>query len=341
MHIYFISKGEVRTAALAKQAVKNGHIVTISVPNTALTNESLDFTGARISKLPSLDPRIPGGYFYTLLACLAALITRPDTIVVQDWKAALIMRPLLLFLQKTCAVWVIDEIPPRFAARIASGFDQICATSRTVQYRLLTQYSVTSAYIPDGYTVPELTEISLKTIGLKKEKYAVALTQDTKEIQRIARAFAAAKTRKKLVVFGTGKSSAKVSYIDAPLTSRLATSIVRQAGIIIAADPAQSPLILQAMDAGKQIIATTDSLHEELLGVTAKYYASTDYKQLTMLIKDSFKAFLANRPGALRAKHHFTWDKAGQEYERAYRHKKTVLVPFDSIIRKESLKIAL
>lgn len=340
MHIFFLHQGEVRTAALAKQAAKNGHIVTISTPNTAISNESLAFTGARLLKLSSLDPRIPGGYFYTLLACAKALISRPDTIVVQDWKAALVLRPFLLLLQKTCAVWVIDDMPPRFATRIASGFDQFCATSRTVQYRLLTQYNVTSTYIPDGYTVPELVDISSKTVGLTKEKYAVALTQDKKEIQRIARAFAATKTRKKLVVFGAGKSSAKITYIHAPLTSRLATSIVRQAGIVITADSAQSPLLLQAMDAGRHIIATTDSLHEELLGVTAKYYAPTDYKQLTTLLKDGFKTLSANRPALLRAKHHFTWNKIGQEYERAYKHKKAILVPFDSIVRKASFKIA-
>lgn len=179
-----------------------------------------------------------------------------------------------------------------------------------------------------------------KTAGLTKEKYAVALTQNGKEIQRIARAFAAAKTRKKLVVFGTGKSSAKITYVDAPLTSRMANSLVRQAGIIIAANPAHSPLLLQAMDAGRQIIATTNSLHEELLGVTASYYMATDYKQLTVLIKDGFKALVANRPALLRAKHHFTWNKIGQEYERAYKHKKAILVPFDSIVSKASFKIA-
>ncbi|OGY30701.1 MAG: hypothetical protein A3C02_02105 [Candidatus Andersenbacteria bacterium RIFCSPHIGHO2_02_FULL_45_11] len=339
MHIYYIGQEAVRAAALAKQATKNGHAVTISMPNTQKSVESLDFTGIRLLSLPSLDPRIPGGYLYTLLSCIAAFFIRPDTIVVQDWKAALLIRPFLLLLQKTCAVWIIDDMPPRFAARIAAGFDQICATSRTVQYRLLTQYNVTSTYIPDGYTAPGLADISPRAAGLTKEKYAVALTQDKKEIQRIARAFAAAKTRKKLVAFGAGKSSAKITYTDAPLTSRLATSIVRQAGIVIAADPAQSPLILQAMDAGRQIIATTDSLHEELLGVTANYYVSTDYKQLTVLIKAGFTSVSTNRSAIVRAKH-FTWTKIGQEYERAYKHKKAVLVPFDSIVRKTSFKIA-
>lgn len=352
MHIYFISQGESRTAALAKQATKNGHIVTISTTSGYPAYTSADTPRVHALSFPSLDPRIPGGYLYTLLSCIATLFIRPDTIVVHGWKAAILMRPLLLLLPKVCAVWIIDSLPVIqspvtqkmfgfILPLISSGFDQICVTSRTIQYRILTSYSIKTTYIPDGYMAPDLADISPRAVGLTKEKYAILLTQDKKEIQRIARSFASAKTRKKLVAFGNGKSSSHITYIDASLMSRLITSLVRQAGVVIAADPAYSPLLLQAMDAGRQIIATTDSLHEELLGVTAHYYASNDYKQLAMLIKDSFTARSANRPAALRAKNHFTWSKIGQEYERAYKHKKAILVPFDSIIRKTSFKTAV
>lgn len=350
MHIYFLGQkgfsgdslqnsAELRVEALAKQALKQGHKVTIAATNRHSDASVMEIPGVQVSFFPSLDPRIPGGYLYAALSSLAALVIRPDTIVVQNWKAAILLHPLLAFLPHTCAVWTIESLPifpfqrvlKYVLPRIASGFDEVCVTSRTVQYRLITMYGMKTTYIPDGYTVPRLADTRLASVGLTSGKYVVALAQDKKEIQRIVRAFAAAKTRKKLVVFGTGRSSAKVTYIAAPLSSRLASSIVRQAGVVLGTNPLYTPLLLQAMDAGRQIIATTDSLHEELLGVTAQYYSPNDAKQLTALIKHAFASPSINRAAMLRAKHHFTWNTVGKEYERVYKHSKAVAVPFDSI----------
>lgn len=352
MHIYFIGQkgisanvvediAEIRAEALAKQASKNGHTVTVAVTTGSIVNTSVDAPYIRTRFFPSLDPRIPGGYLYALLSCIAALWIRPDTIVVQGWNAALILRILSPFLPHTCAILIVEDLPVRFLCSfIASGFEQVCSTSRTIQYMFVTAYNLKTTYIPDGYTPMQLPDIATKQFGLQQGKYAVLFAQDIKEIRRVARTFAAAKTRKKLVVFGTGKSSPKITYIDIHPTSRTAISLVHQAGVVIAADPLYSPLLLHAMDAGKQIIATADSLHEELLGVTARYYLHRDYKHLTELVKTAFKQPAANTAARLRATHHFTWDKIGQEYERVYKHSRAIPVPFDSVVPKESFKIA-
>lgn len=340
MHIYFIGQAEVRIAELAKQATLNGYKVTIATPHK---HEPLSLTDITLLRFPSFDPTIPGGYLYTAFSCIAALFIRPNTIAVHSLSAAILIRPLLAFMPNTCAVWTIDSVPKIFRFLfhiITSGFDQVCVSTRTAQYRLLTQYNMKTTYIPDGYTPPELADIRVSTVGLTKEKYVVVLTQDKKEVQRIAKAFVSAKSRKKLIVFGTGRTSARVTYIHTPLTSRLAASIIRQAAFVIGADSTYSPLLLQAMDAGRHVIATTDPLHEELLGVTAKYYKNIDNKQLIELIRDASKGFLLNKSAIVRAKHHFTWNTVGLEYEKAYKHSRAVLVPFDSIIPKRGLSLS-
>ncbi len=339
MHIYHIGQKSTRVEPISLESLKNGHSVTVATPEPS----HISMQGARILRIPSFDPRMPGGFLYCLFASIAAIFIKPNTIHVHSYMSATIIRILMPFLPNASTVWTISSLP-RFTfgiSFIASGFDQVCASSRTVQYRLLTVYNIKTTYIPDGYTASALPDINPKNVGLAKEKYAVLFAEDTKEIRRISQAFTAVKSRKKLVVFGKGRTTANITYIDAPLTSRLAISIVRQAGLIITANPAHSPLLLQAMDAGKQIIATTDSLHEEILGITGKYYKHSDYIQLTALIQDAFRSPFMNSAAMLRVKRHFAWSKIAQEYERAYKHSKAVLVPFDSIIAKNSFKLAI
>lgn len=323
MHIYFIGSSAIRTEALASEAVKNGHTVTVA-------SEKLH--------------RI-------IFSCIAALSIRPDTIHVHGWKAASMLRLVLSFLPNTVALWTIPSLPSipntagqlifqRILMYIAGGFDSICTSSRTVQYLLLATYSLKSEYIPDGYNTPVLPDIRPAVFALRKEQYGVAFAQNIAQIKQISAVYKALKSTKKLVIFSKEKHAGLIQ-LDLPLTSRGAQSLVRQAAFIVSSHPAYSLLLLQAMDAGRTIIATTDSLHEELLGTTAQYYAENDSTQLQKLLKEAIKTRTTNTSAQLRAKNHFSWEKIGQEYMKAYRHSKAVLVPFDSIIPKNSFQRAV
>lgn len=312
MHIYFIDQAETRTEALVQEAVKNRHMVTVtSTP-------------------------------YTLLSCIFALFSKPNIIHVHSWKGALFLRISMPFFKNTPCIWTIAELP-RFSSLlpyIATKFDTICTTSRTLQYQLLTQYSLKSEYIPDGYSVPVLPDIRPALFNLRKEQYGVLLSDNVAQIKQISAIFKTLKTKKKLVIFSKSKWMG-ITSIDVPPTSRSAQSIIRQAGFVISTEPAYSPLLLQAMDSGRHVIATTESLHEELLGTTAQYYQENDSIGLLILLSNALKKHSVNASAQTRAKNHFSWDKIGQEYMRAYKHSKAVLVPFDSIVPKNSFQRAV
>ncbi len=310
MHIYFIGQAGIRTETLTQEAIKNG---------CAVTSTSTSF-----------------------LSCIATLFIKPDTVHLHGMKAAIFLRILLPFMQKTTIVWTISKIPrfSGFLPYIAEGFESICTPSRTMQYRLLTQYSLKSEYIPDGYTEPLLPDIRPALFNLRKEQYGVLFSDDINQIKQINALYKGLKTKKKLVIFSKNKY-AGITTIDVPSTSRSTQSLIRQAGFVISTDPAYSPLLLQAMDSGRAIIATTDSLHEELLGTTAKYYEENDSTQLQKLLAGAIKKHTLNTSAQTRAKNHFSWEKVGQEYMRAYKHSKTVLVPFDSIIPKNRFQRAV
>jgi len=357
MHIYFIGqKGisgisaehspELRTEALAREAAQNGHNVTVAVTSAYPNTGAEQVLGIKSVHFPSLNPTIAGGYVYSFLSCLGAIWIQADVIHVQGWRAGIFMRFILPFLRNTSSVWTISSMaesnPPLFRKVlpwIMKGFDTVCSSSRTIQYRLLAGYGIKTTYIPDGYSISPLPEVTPASVGLKRDQYSILLAENPITIRQIVRAYAASKSKKKLVVFGKGRTSSHITYINIAPMSRTTLSLIRQASLVIVADSRFSTLLLQAMDAGRKIIATTDSLHEEILGVSGKYYAQKDIKQLPQLIKETLRK--NTLPGiSTRAKNHFSWEKIGQEYDRAYKHSKAIVVPFDSIIPRKSFKIA-
>ncbi len=362
MHIYFIGQrgisaenikdyAEIRTQALVDEMAKNGHTVTVATTPSYTKQRKLRSYTVELLHFPSLNPNIAGGFIYTILSCIKALSIKPDTIHVQGWTGGMLIRILVPFMPKTALIWTISTFPenPNFFLRfvlrkflpyIASGFDSICTPSRMVQYRLLTAYSLKSEYIPDGYSLPVLPDIRAALFGLRKEQYGVVITEDIAQLKQIIATYKALKSKKKLVVF-TSQKYPGVTSIDLPLLSRGAQSIVRQAGFVISADPSYSPIFLQAMDSGRAIIATTHPLNEELFGTTASYYEKNDSTQLQNLLRKAIQKHSVNIAAQLRAKNHFSWEKIGQEYTRAYRHSKAILVPFDSIIAKNSFQRAV
>lgn len=345
MHIYFIGQGltERRLGALAVEALKNGHSVTIAHAGSKGNMSALGLQQARLLRIPSFDPTMPGGYLFSLLAVFASLFIKPNTIHVHGWKEAFFVRMLRPFLGSTPTILTVSSVPntPRIARFIASGFDGMFSSNRTTQYRLLALYGLKTEYIPDGYHAPSLPDIRPTLLHLRKEGYGVILSQDAPQIRRILKACRSAKMTKKLVIFPPMPSIRGSVRVDAPLSSRSASSLIRQAAFVIATDSTYSPLLLQAMDAKRHIIATTDPIHEEVLGTTASYFEPKDLKQMAIAIKTTIKRKNAPSQASTRAKNHFSWEKIGQEYLRAYRHNKAVLVPFDSIIPRNSFQRAV
>jgi hypothetical protein len=362
MHIYFIGQkgiqplrihdsAEVRTDALAHEAIKNGHTVTVACTTSYTKQQLLHSSAINLLRFPSLNPNIPGGYLYTALSCIAALRIKPDTIHVQGWRAGIIIRMLLPFMRKSTIIWTISELPSfstslfhslfqRALPFIATRFTTICTPSRTIQYRLLTLYSLKSEYIPDGYSASTLPDLRPALFGLRKEQYGIVISDNSAQLKQISKEYKTLKSKKKLVALSPTKHTG-VTALNLPLSSRSVESLIRQAAFIITTNPSYYPLLLQAMDSGRTIIATTNPLHEELFGTTAQYYEINDSIQLQKLLKNTQKKHVNNNSAQIRAKNHFSWNKIGQEYGRAYRHSKAVLVPFDSIIAKNSFQRAV
>ncbi|HLC49033.1 MAG TPA: hypothetical protein VJI96_01460 [Candidatus Andersenbacteria bacterium] len=284
------------------------------------------------------------------ISCIFTPFMSIDTIHVHSWKSTIILRLVMPFIKSTTTIWTISNLPEfsnaniqslfqRFILFIASKFTTICTPSRMVQYRLLALYSVKSEYIPDGYTVPILPDIRPAVFGLRKEQYGIVFAENADQLKQISKTTKSLLLKKKLVLF-SDRTYSGFKSINLPLTSRGAQSLVRQAAFIICADPAYSSLALLAMDAGRNVIATTDPLHEELFGTTAQYYQKNDSTQLRYLLQGTLKNRTLNTAAQVRAKNHFQWDKITQEYMRVYRHSPIVLVPFDSIIPRNSFQTA-
>lgn len=338
MHITHIGNTP-RIAVLAAETAKNGHRVTVIHSGVWRHDAGSIMRGIQLLRIPSFDPTMPGGYLFSFLATVAALIARTNSIHVHDVKTALFVRLLRHFFTNTSKILTISELPqsPRSARRIAASFDRVFASTRTVQYQLLTLCGIKTEYIPDGYTAPALPDVRPAAYGLRKEGYAVILSSDPAEIRTIIRVCKSAKAPKTLVVFAESPTARGCTRIDIPAASRSALSLIRQAKLVIAAQDASPSLLLHAMDANRQIIATTDPIHEETLGTAAQYFHPDDKGQLSDAIKAVKTRSLKPSTASLRAKNHFSWGKIAQEYLRAYMHSKTVLVPLDSIIPRKNL----
>ncbi len=335
MNILFLGKpvtksGKARLEELENQIIGNGH--SISENNGSIKN---------------------------IIAILCARLTNMNTIHVHSFMAAFWVTVLHLTLpQNIITIWTLDSIPElsssvkklifkQYITIISSCFDKICVPTRTLQYRLLAEFGITSFYIPDGYTEPILYDIQPREYGLRNNQYGVILSQSFDAIQQIAQAYVTTKSKKKLVVFSQHpspqfkkliKEYPFITPISLPLTSRGAQSLVRCSGFIIMYDPNLSPLLLQAMDTNRVIIATTNPLHEEILGTTGFYFQKDDNTHLGELLLKATKDTLLPKYGpSIRAKHHFTWEKTVLEYEQLYTRKVAKLVPFDSLIAKQAV----
>ena len=340
MKIIFLGKGitesdKTRIEQLKREAIQNGHEVV---------NQN-------------------NGFVENIISILRFRAKKSNTIHVHGWNSALLLTMMRIFAPRSMTrIWTINTIPTiksgiqkilfmRFLLMVTSSFDQICSPTRTLQYRLLAEYGIRSLYIPDGYTEPILHDIQPREYGLRNNQYGILLSQSLDTIEIIAETYKQTKSRKKLVVFSKNpsvefkkliKNYPFITPISLPMASRGAQSLVRTAGFVIMCDSSYSPLLLQAMDANRVIIANTNPLHEEILGTAGFYYQEEDSEHLAYLLQKATKdALLPKYSPAVRAKHHFTWEKAALEYEHVYIRKQQKLVPFDSLISRNSFQRAL
>ncbi|MCE9643301.1 MAG: hypothetical protein K8Q97_03210 [Candidatus Andersenbacteria bacterium] len=302
------------------------------------------------------------GFIKNILAILSIPFTKTNTIHVHTFQGAMLLNFLQFMVpNQTTMTWTLSSLPTfssHFQTKLfqvylqflTKLFDRIVAPTRTLQYQLLAIYGIKSLYIPDGYTKPILNDIQPRQYSLRNNQFGVILSNSIDTISSIAKLYKAVKSKKKLVVFceSPSKEFKKllkdypfVTPFALPMTSRGAQSIVRTAGFVIIDDPSFSPLLLQAMDANRVVIATTSPYIEEILGTAGFYYHIDDTAHLSDLMQKSVKnALIPKYSPSLRATHHFTWEKTGLEYEHVYMRKTIKYVPFDSIISKKAFQTA-
>ncbi len=311
---------ENRVEAIAIKLAKIGHKVTVKADKSFISSSVKNWHGVEIVRKNVL---------------WLAWKQQPDVIHVHGWKLAGFAWLLALLSPQSTLIWTVDELPERthlilslISWQAKRVFDVITTPTRTMQYRLLTQLNLSVAYIPDGYGVPSIPDISLNNWRIRRNQYVVAYAAKGDQLA-VKRAYKVLRTRQRLL------------FVSPETTLRVATTLLRNAGVVIFASPTPVGALLQAMDAGRAIIATTNSVHEETLGTAAKFITSGSTEQLAKLLK---KLVVSKQDqlrlgvqAALRAQSHFGWYKIILEYLAAYYS--TVLVPVsvDSIILKNRL----
>jgi len=349
-----------RVEALARQFALEGHRVTVF--GTAPYLSSGNYHGVELKQFPSLDPTKPGGWIYLVFGLIFLFFHPAEVVHVHGWRAAFLLFLTTRFLfRNTRIVWTIDALPVSRMERIVLSpitsylSPSITTSSRTLQYRLLVEYNVRAAYVPDGYAVPKVADISVARFGLKKNSYVVALVNSPHALRRVAKAYAASKTRKKLVVLqspigeykrlqkkypfiklmGHEKSilvlavnsradrSRNQLETDYSLSGRTRRSIIANAAaVIIGDDEVSTAILLEAMHAKQAIIALNNSRYQEIMGVTGQYFAAQDRHGLASalmgVLTDAPRQTQWGRLAAKRAQRHFTWPRIIEDYHTLY-----------------------
>jgi glycosyltransferase involved in cell wall biosynthesis len=329
-----------RIEAVARQLVADRHEVTVF--GTAPYLSSGNYHGIDLQRRASLNPEKPGGWVY-LVFCLISMVRRPvDVIHIHSYRAALLLSLTRFLFPHARVVWTIDAIPRwNIEFRILNlGIRHMMVTtpSRTVQYRLLVEHGVKATYIPDGYHQPVVPPIPVTRFGLRAGQYCVALVDSPEALRVVAKAYAAAKSRKKLVVLQLETSSikrlrkkypflvfldSKFEILNSSLTPRVRRSLIAGAAAVIVGDNTTSPsVLLEAMDAKRAIIAINEPRYQETLGTAGQYFAAKDSKGLTAALRrilaDATAQSTLGQAAATRAERHFTWPRLVEDYHTFY-----------------------
>ncbi len=342
---------ELRIAALGRALIAAGHQVTVTGASPYVSSYLTNYHGMSLHRVFSLNPQQPGGWLYLLLSLLVLWRQQPAVAHFHSWKAASMVWLAALLAPQTTMVWTLDIFPNRYRwlatiiARQANRIvDVITVPTRTLQYRVLHSFNIATQYIPDGFSFPTLKDLPLTSFGLRQGQYCLLLAQSEDAIRAGIRAYAASKTRKKLVILAdpTKTWQRLINYKSFVLfvgekQGRQLRTLVRQAAVVIASEdwPGVDTLLL-AMQSGRSIIAANTSLNLETLGVTAQYYRSGKIKDMASLLRATVTTRNSQKAWGLKAKKRarlFTWENIIPEYLAAYRYRAVQYVSLDSARR--------
>jgi hypothetical protein len=341
-----LSISEQRVERLARFWASEGHEVSVICTSPFTPKHLRSFMNIRLLHYPSIDPEQPGGILPLLGGLWTLWKQQPQVAHMHGWKSAALVRLAVLLSPETTFIWTIDHLPNKLAAvsrfiawQAKAAFDAISSPSRQLQYWLRQLYSLDTLYIPDGYTPSALPNIPAKHFKLRAKQYFFTTATDPADIKRVALAYKKAGKRSKLVFtideqFHYSKLLAQYPFLFAlsPIQGRALLSVIKQAaGIIVAGTATSSDSLLHAMEAGRHMIAENDPFYEEVLGVTARFYAPKDKEELAKLIKSLRST--NNLKAQRRARAHFEWCKLTPRYLALYNLPVLRRIPLDSVRR--------
>lgn len=338
-----VTTAESRVAQLAPALAAKGHAVKVLGTAPYVAGTGLNYHGVQVQRIASLNPQQPGGWLYLLRSALAAWRFRPAVIHAQGWRAAGLARVARLGNRQATIVWTQDtELAlPRWIARwVAYGVDEITATTRQVQYQLLTTYGIRAAYIPHGYTTSALPAVSPRHFGIRASRFNVLLAESVADVRRVAKAYKQSGMRTKLVVLqaesGAYRRLARqYSFLQfvGPITGRGRRSLIEQSQMTIVDGRVSAQVILESMVQGAVLVAANHPLAQELLGTAARFYSLRGVESLVHALKQlgSGDKQLA-RSVKKRAQTHFALERVLSEYLASYQAYRRV-VSIDSVKR--------
>jgi glycosyltransferase involved in cell wall biosynthesis len=341
---------EKRVEALASLLSQDGHTATVTCSKPYYKSKIRRFGNMRLVYPFTFNPEKPGGLLHIFSSLFILWRTQPDVAHIHGWKTAVFVRFAALLSPETTFIWTISYIPASkrrltsFIAWQAKGaFDAISTPYRQLQYQLLVQYNLRCQYIPDGYVQPRIADTPAKHWDLRKGQYCATTATGREDIRWIAKAYSNLTTRKKLVVLTEPRDNITRLQKQFPFLivlpvqhGRAYASLIRQAAVVIATNPAGSAEhLLHAMDAGRAIIATSHPFNEELLGTNAQIVKQGDTDGLLSALRAVVPSpKIQNSWGSAaqkRAQNHFHWHRIVEEYKTLYHYPVVRRVPLDSV----------
>ena len=345
---------EHRVQVIAESLSTLGHEVFVLCDKRYRKPFLRSINGISLLYAPLLRNRFLSELAYILTSLRLLWKIKPDVVHVNSWLTASIVRIAALLCPETTYVWTVSHIPHNrlisslIAWQARAAFDAISTPSRNLQYKLLVTFGLRVTYIPDGYIQPQLDDIPAKRWGLRKGLYLFSTAKTYKDAQWILRAFKATGTKRKLVFCSSDIALQRIARRNKQIVclpssmGRSLRSLIRQAHVVIAVDnSAPVSLLLHAMDAERALIVSTNPLHEEVVGTCAYIISTGNEKGLTKTLLSHMKQKknAMGKMAAIRAQHHFKWERIAEEYGilYSYPHIKRVSVDSANAVIQESL----
>jgi glycosyltransferase involved in cell wall biosynthesis len=328
---------ERRVEALATSLAAAGHAVTVTCARPFISASLRRFNGVQLHHVPSFSPEVAGGWMYTLLEVFSLARSQSNAVHLHGWRMAFLLPLAALLRPEATFVWTIDELPQHFvplAGMVARWAEAVCdatvVPTRQLQYRLLQTFGVHARYIPDGYAAYALPQIPASRFGLRKDQYCITTATAISDVRAVARGYAEAKTRKKLVVLAEKVGPWRRLARQYPFLSFVGTvgrweelSLLGQAAtVIVAGATTPHEIVLQVMNSKRAVVASALPQYEEVLGVTASFFRAGDTaglaEALTEITSRHPKQAARGSRAQRRAAAHFSWSRITAEYLDLY-----------------------